>query len=123
MKKLAFLVGAGALCLSGALHAQSYGRYNLEITNSYHPSHEPVGLYIVDFQLTNRDTGNQNLFTYRVYCPTKNVRNISNPARQGKMRTAAREDAAYFEGYSIMRGVVQSVCQGGTRSGGSGLPQ
>ena len=125
MKKFAFLIGAGALCLSGALHAQSYEKYTVDITNAYHPSREPSGLYVVDFHITNSETGNQNLFTYRVYCPTNNVRNISGPSSRRVMRTAIREDAASFEGMPIMQDVVRTVCRGqaGTRPARSGLPQ
>ena len=125
MKKLAFLIGTGALCLSGAVHAQAYERYAVDITNAYHPSREPAGLYVVDFQVTNNDTGNQSLLTYRVYCPTKNVRNISNAASRRVMRTAIKEDAAFFQGIPIMQDIVRTVCRGNWRSSSSnsGLPQ
>lgn len=69
-----------------------------------HPSKEPVGLYIVDF-----DKDANSSYTYRVYCPTNTVRNISNN-HWGQNKTAEAEDQDEFFGEQIMTQVLSYTC-------------
>ena len=47
--------------------------------------------------------------TYRVYCPTKTVRDITE-GKIGKSRTAIQEDKQVFGGDNVMRGIVRQIC-------------
>jgi hypothetical protein len=70
-----------------------------------HPRSEPNGLYIVGF---NYNT-NSNYFQYRVYCPTGDIRNITD-GRWGKARKAFQEDRIRFNNRRVVREAVDYVC-------------
>ena len=93
------------------VHAKTFHRYTVDVTNAYHPPAETAGLYVVDFQVTSRESGNYRLYSYRVYCPTNNVRDISG-SEWGSARIAEEEDRLNFKNYPIMQEVVEDVCQG-----------
>lgn len=86
------LIGATAV-LSANVHVSSY----------YHPKSEPRGLYIVEFSYA------QNYFTYRMYCPTGDVRDIT-AGHWGKARKAYKEDKRYFRGARVVRRAFDEVC-------------
>ena len=46
---------------------------------------------------------------YRIYCPNKTVRNITN-GQWGKARTALAEDNYVFGGKKVITMVVNQVC-------------
>ncbi len=91
-----FLV-KGIKSLSGQVKSKDIGssQNNLKVTNSYHPKKEPKGLYIVDIEINGVSK------TYRIYCPTKMVRDITNGI-YGKSRTAHEEGISQ---------VLNSVCR------------
>ena len=89
--------------LSMTLVASAYS-HNIRVTNYYHPKSEPKGLYIVDF------TYNQSYFTYRVYCPTGEVREITGGS-WGTSRKAYAEDRKYFRGARVVREAFDEVCE------------
>lgn len=76
---------------------------NIKITNYSHPEDEPKGLYIVDLQIGGR------LKTYRLYCPKKMVRDITNNT-YGKSRSIEDEDSIVFSGKSVLRKAYQKIC-------------
>jgi len=74
------------------------------LSGYYHPKSEPRGLYIVNFNYYGAE------YQYRVYCPTRQVRNISN-GRWGKSRRASTEDRRYFGGDRVLRSALSEVCR------------
>ena len=77
---------------------------NVVIQNIAHPAGEPTGLYVVDF-----DKDVNSSYTYRVYCPTNTVRNISNN-RWGNNKTADAEDRDEFAGEPVLVQVLAYTC-------------
>ncbi len=73
------------------------------VTSYYHPKSEPRGLYIVEF------TYAKTYYTYRMYCPTGEVRDITG-GRWGKARKAYEEDRRYFNGSRAVRSAFDEVC-------------
>lgn len=88
-----------AVTLIGILSAR-----NIKNVDYYHPKSEPKGLYIVDFKYENR------YFQYRVYCPTGDVRNITND-RWGKARKAYQEDRIKFDSIRVVREAFDYICE------------
>lgn len=82
-----------------------------EISNYFHPNNEPKGLMVVNFNYYNGEPGQDFSYdmTYRVYCPTKTVRDITE-GKIGQSRTAIQEDKQEFGGDNVMRGIVRQVC-------------
>jgi hypothetical protein len=76
------------------------------IINSYHPQSEPEELYIVEFKTQE----NASVKTYRMYCPTGMVRDISNGSFK-KARKAYIEDRVKYDNRMITRNVFESVCR------------
>ena len=76
------------------------------IINSYHPQSEPEELYIVEFKAQE----NASVKTYRMYCPTGMVRDISNGSFK-KARKAYIEDRVKYDNRMIIRNVFESVCR------------
>lgn len=83
---------------------------DITIKSSTHPKGEPKGLYIVDFRATSLETNQATDHTYRVYCPTSTVRNITANQKTGDLMTAVDEDAIAFNNGTVLQKVVQSVC-------------
>lgn len=81
------------------------------ITNYFHPNNEPKGLMVVNFNYYSGEPGYDfsNDMTYRVYCPTKTVRDITE-GKIGQSRTANQEDKQEFGGDNVMRGIVRQIC-------------
>ncbi len=98
MKKLLFL-----LLIPISLHTNLYA----EVINSYHPKNEPAGLYIVDLEVG--DSYSMPM-TYRVYCPTSTVRNITN-GKWGKSRKVYDEDRIKHNGSGIFTDGFNQVCK------------
>jgi len=74
------------------------------LTNYHHPQSEPNQLYIVSF-----DYGNISK-TYRMYCPTGMVRDISNESWK-KSRKAYQEDKVKFGSKRVVRQIFDEVCE------------
>lgn len=74
------------------------------LSGYYHPKSEPRGLYIIEFNYYGVE------YKYRLYCPTKQVRNISG-GRWGKSRSAYNEDRRYFDGDRVLRSAYNEVCR------------
>ncbi len=81
------------------------------IEHYFHPNTEPKGLLVVSFNYYSGEPGNDFSYdmTYRVYCPTKTVRDITE-GKMGQSRTAVQEDKQVFGGDHVMRGIVRQVC-------------
>lgn len=77
---------------------------NVIVNDYYHPQSEPRGLYIVDFTYDN------SYYTYRMYCPTGMVRDITGGS-WGKDRKAYQEDRIYFGGARVVRSAFDAVCR------------
>lgn len=77
--------------------------YSTEITMIQHPKGEPPGLYVVDFNVDDVS------YTYRIYCPTKMVRNISNNQWR-KDNYFREENNKEFNGEPILTGVIDEMC-------------
>lgn len=92
------------LTIVTSLYSDNYGNRNIYVNNYYHPRSEPKGLYIVDFYYYNR------YYQYRVYCPTGDVREITN-GYWGKARKAYREDRRNFRSVRVVREAVDTVCK------------
>ena len=109
MKVLANLLIASSIMLTGLSHASPMSGYTIE--NYFHPNNEPKGLFVVNFNLYNGEPGYDYSYdlTYRVYCPTKTVRDITE-GKVGKSRTAVQEDRVAFGGENVMRGIVRQIC-------------
>ncbi len=78
-------------------------RSNLKIINYTHPKSEPDQLFIVNFSYENK------IKTYRVYCPSEEVRDITN-SKWGKARKAYVEDKVRYENKRVIRQVVDKIC-------------
>lgn len=78
---------------------------NITVLNAVHPTSEPKGLIVVNFSLD----GNKS-YSYRIYCPTKMVRNVSNN-QWGKDKHYIDEDATAFGGYPVLSGVIEQSCR------------
>lgn len=85
-------------------HATNEEPDGVVIQRIEHPEKEPTGLYIVDF-----DKDANSSYTYRVYCPTNTVRNVSNN-HWGQNKTANAEDQDEFSGEQIMTQVLSYIC-------------
>jgi hypothetical protein len=93
------------------LNAHASPMRGYEIQNYFHPNTEPKGLLIVNFNYYSGEYMNDFSYdlTYRVYCPTKTVRDITE-GKIGKSRTAIQEDKQVFGGDNVMRGIVRQIC-------------
>ena len=78
-------------------------RDTLSIINWYHPKSEPKELYIVDFKYAGKKK------TYRVYCPSGEVRDISNGKRE-KVRKSYTEDKVRYGNKRVLRTVFEKIC-------------
>jgi hypothetical protein len=76
------------------------------VTNYYHPVSEPAQLYLADFLYGNRSK------TYRIYCPTGMVRDISNGGWK-KARKAFEEDRIKYGSKRVVRRVFDQICEMG----------
>lgn len=77
------------------------------IHNYFQPKNEQKGLYIVNF---NYYSYTQDLYlTYRIYCPTKTVRNISKGII-GVSRTAKQEDQLQFNNDQVLQAISKQIC-------------
>lgn len=92
MKKILFIV----FVMIGSLWA--------EVVDFYHPSSEPKGLYIVNIKMDNSNS----IQAYRIYCPTKKVRNISKD-QWDKERTVYAEDSLKNAG-GIIISAYNQIC-------------
>ena len=77
------------------------------------PEPDTPGLFVANFRVTyfaprGRAPVPQS-YSYRIYCPTRMVRNIGN-GRWDEARKAAAEDAHRFSGLHVVRAVVADVC-------------
>lgn len=77
----------------------------------FHPNNEPKGLYIVNFDFFNTQPGYDFFYTltYRIYCPTSTVREITDGKIQPS-RTAIQEDRLKYAGQQIIRPIVKTIC-------------
>lgn len=109
MKKI--LQGLLATVMLTTLTANASPMRGYEISNYFHPNNEPKGLMVVNFNYYSGEVGNDFSydFTYRVYCPTKTVRDITE-GKIGQSRTAIQEDKQAFGGDNVMRGIVRQIC-------------
>ncbi|MBK1648564.1 hypothetical protein [Rhabdochromatium marinum] len=116
------------------LHAEQQGRcedfgMGVELTGDYirttshyddiqrgevtTPEPDKPGLFVAGFRVTyfpprGRASVPQN-YSYRIYCPTRMVRNIGN-GRWDDARKAEAEDERRFSGQYVVRAVVADVC-------------
>ncbi len=82
------------LAILSTLHA--------EVVSSYHPPKEPTGLYIVDMQINN------SFMTYRVYCPTQTVRNITKGTWNKARKVQDADRIAHYNG--LLLDAFDQVC-------------
>jgi len=75
----------------------------INLNSFFHPEDEPKGLYIVNVQIDNKSK------TYRLYCPKKMVRDISNNI-YGETRNIEDEDNQVFFGKEVLRKIYEKVC-------------
>ena len=71
----------------------------------HHPPREPQGLLICGFKIYDDNV----TYTYRIYCPNRTVRNITNGSWD-KARTVREEDDFYPEAQGAITIVVNQVC-------------
>lgn len=83
--------------------------YSLKISSVKPAPDGKKGLYVVDFDLLGWQGESMATHTYRVYCPTKTVRNISNGITR-PARTAKQEDMQVWSGDYTLRYVVKAIC-------------
>jgi len=76
---------------------------NFKINRWYHPKSEPKSLYIANITVNNKNK------TYRIYCPTEMVRDITN-GNWDESRTATDEDKKKFSGNFIVRRTMRRIC-------------
>lgn len=95
MKK--WLLAVGLLLGANTAMANPY------LIDYFHPNNEPRGLFVVNFNYDGMYK------TYRVYCPTKMVRDISNGAVDAS-RTATQEDRRFYGNRQVLRAIVRQVC-------------
>ncbi|WP_238787378.1 hypothetical protein [Thiospirillum jenense] len=90
--------------------AYSQPHYDLRDVRSYHPPNEPLGLFITSFQVADLNTNRVKDYKYRIYCPTKRVREITDN-QWGKDRYLLDEDTTRFNGALIIAEVIVSICE------------
>ena len=76
---------------------------SMKIINFFHPDDEADGLYIVSLEV-----GKQSK-TYRLYCPKKVVRDITNNT-YGKSRSIKDEDSITFADNMVLRKAYDKIC-------------
>lgn len=94
-----------------AFSSASFANQNFIIHNYFHPNTEPKGLYIVNFDYYDYEISPmyKKKLTYRVYCPTKTVRDITS-GKIDKARTAVQEDRHYFGNKNVLQAITKQVC-------------
>lgn len=94
-----------------AFSSTSFANQNFVINNYFHPNTEPKGLYIVNFDYYDYEISPmyKKKLTYRVYCPTKTVRDITS-GKIDKARTAIQEDRHYFGNQNVLQAITKQVC-------------
>ena len=90
-------------------HPYHEQRFYVRIYNCHHPPREPNGLFICGFQTWDSYYKIQKSYQYRIYCPTKMVRNTTNGSF-GESRYFTDEDRIKFGDYFVIRKVVSNVC-------------
>lgn len=114
----------GALLLAAGLTSPALAgnrillssQYELLIDNSYAPPAEPPGLYVAEFSVLNTASRQSTSHQYRIYCPTKMVRSVTN-GRWSKDAYHTQEDQAAFAGLPVLVNVVANVCPSDNRGG------
>jgi len=74
------------------------------VNSCYAPPGSPAGLIICSFSV------NYSQYQYRIYCPNRTVRNITNGS-WGQARNVFAEDNFQFGGQGILTRVVNDVCR------------
>jgi hypothetical protein len=98
------------MLLTSGINVYAESPYDLGEIHSHHPPKEPLGLYIASFQISNLETGNIKEYQYRIYCPTKMVREITG-SRWGDDAYFLDEDKQSFSGFAVMQKVIENVCK------------
>jgi len=101
MRKSLFFLSLSFLFVSGIEAGEP------RLANYYHPASEARGLYIVDFSYNGRHK------SYRMYCPTGMVRDISDGAWK-KARKAYVEDRVNYGSRMVVRNIFDRVCASGS---------
>lgn len=119
MKKIYSILAASAISTGCLLSTQALAKtypiyegnqlYSLKISSVQPAPDGKKGLYVVNFDLLGWQGESMATHTYRIYCPTKTVRNISNGIIR-PARTAAQEDAQVWSGDYTLRYVVKTIC-------------
>lgn len=95
-----------------ALFTLKAAQADVNIIGYHHPPKEPSGLYIVNFAEYGGGVGTDYYgeYTYRIYCPTKMVRDTSS-GKMGASRTASQEDSVSFGNARVLRQVINRICK------------
>lgn len=108
MNRIAHLIGLILLAMSGTAYSQPH--YVLKDVHSHHPPNEPPGLFVAYFQVADLNTGQVKNYQYRIYCPTKRVREITGN-KSSKDRYFLDEDTQRFGGFLIITEVIINTCE------------